>query len=227
MTTPEQIRVLIADDQRLIRVGLRGILETEPGIVVVGETGDGAATVDVVRAGGVDVVLMDLRMPGVDGIEATRRITEDPGGSPGAGVLVLTTFETGGNVLAAVAAGARGFIGKDAGPETLIDAIRAVARGHSMLSPKAMAALAARASAPAVPEHRPAPDLAALTDREREVVLLVATGMSNDEIARHFGISPLTAKTHVNRAMTKLDVRDRAALVLAVYGSGAIDVPRR
>ncbi|GLY02808.1 response regulator transcription factor [Actinoplanes sp. NBRC 101535] len=217
------VRVLIADDQALIRVGLRGVLDSEQGIVVAGEAADGAAAVRAVRAGGVDVVLMDLRMPGTDGIAATRQITEDPGASPGVAVLVLTTFETDGNVLDAVAAGARGYLGKDADPEAVVEAVRVVARGHSLLSPKAMAALAARASAVSVPAPRPRVELAALTDREREIVLLVATGLSNEEIACRLSISPHTVKTHVNRAMAKLGTGDRAALIVAVYDSG---VPR-
>ncbi|MEU8821228.1 response regulator transcription factor [Actinoplanes sp. NPDC048796] len=208
------VRVLITDDQALIRAGLRGILESEPGIEVAGEAADGAAAVEAVRAGGVDVVLMDLRMPVMDGLEATRRIAAEPG----VAVLVLTTFENDANVLDAVAAGARGYLGKDADPETVVDAVRLAARGQTLLSPKAMAALASRAHLPSVPPQ--APDLpgAGLTDREREVVRLVATGMTNDDIAARFTISPLTVKTHVNRAMAKLGVRDRAALVVAVLG---------
>ncbi|MCA2215330.1 response regulator [Jidongwangia harbinensis] len=218
------VRVLVADDQTLLRAGLRGICESEPGIVVAGEAADGAAAVAAVRAGGIDVVLMDLRMPGMDGVEATRQLTADPGASAGVAVLVLTTFETDEHVLDAVAAGARGYLGKDADPEVLLDGIRTVARGQTLLSPRAMAVLAARAGGPsrtvAMPD--PPPALATLTDREREVATLVARGLSNAEIARHLVISPLTAKTHVNRAMAKLGVRDRAALVVAVY---AADVP--
>ncbi|WP_432974248.1 response regulator [Dactylosporangium sp. CA-233914] len=220
------VRVLIADDQALIRAGLAGILGSEPGITVAGEAADGTAAVQAVRAGGVDVVLMDLRMPGMDGIEATRQITADPGASSGVAVLVLTTFETDVNVLDAVAAGARGYLGKDADPETVVDAIRLVARGQSLLSPKAMAALASRATTAAVPPARPAVALDALTDREREIVILVATGLTNDDIAGRLTISPLTVKTHVNRAMTKLGARDRAALIVAVYDSGALGIPR-
>jgi DNA-binding NarL/FixJ family response regulator len=225
VTTADAVRVLLADDQTLIRVGLRGILETEPGIVVVGEVADGAAAVRAVRAGGVDVVLMDLRMPSTDGIEATRLIIADAGASPQVAVLVLTTFETEADVLSAVAAGARGYLGKDADPETLVDAIRVVARGHSLLSPQAMAVLAGRATAPVA--VRPAAHLAVLTDREREIVGLVASGLSNDDIAHLLSISPLTAKTHVNRAMSKLGTRDRAGLILAVYGTGGPGVPPR
>ena len=225
MSATGDIRVLIADDQALIRYGMRGILESEPGIVVAGEAADGAAAIRAVRAGGVDVVLMDLRMPGTDGIEATRQIVADPGASSGVVVLVLTTFETDANILNAVAAGARGYLGKDADPETVVDAVRLVARGQSLLSPRAMAALASMAAAPA--PAAPPVSLAPLTSRELEVVLLVATGLSNDEIAARFTISPLTVKTHVNRAMTKLGVSDRAALIVSVYNSGVLAVPPR
>lgn len=219
------VRVLVVDDQALIRAGLRGVLESESGFTVVGEAGDGEAAVRRVRDGGVDVVLMDLRMPHVDGVEATRRLTADPGASSGVAVLVLTTFETDEHVLSAVAAGARGYLGKDSTPEALVDAVRVVARGETLLSARAMTALAAHAtravSAPAPPRS----SLDPLTDREREVVLLVARGLSNDEIALHLVISPLTAKTHVNRAMTKLGARDRAALVVIVHSSGLLGSP--
>lgn len=221
------VRVLIADDQGLIRVGLRGVLESEPGIVVAGEAADGAQAVRAVRAGGVDVVLMDLRMPGTDGIEATRQIAADPGASPGVAVLILTTFETDGNVLEAVAAGARGYLGKDADPEDVVDAVRLVARGHALLSPKAMAALSAGVGAQRTPSPAARAALTDLTGREREVVLLLARGLSNEEIARGLSISPHTVKTHVNRAMAKLGTGDRAALIVAVYDSGALDLPQR
>jgi DNA-binding NarL/FixJ family response regulator len=215
------VRVLVADDQPLIRAGLRGIIESEPGIEMAGEAIGGEAAVRAVRAGGVDVVLMDLRMPGIDGIEATRQICTDPGASPDVAVLVLTTFEDDDSVLAAVAAGARGFMGKHTDPETLIDALRVVARGQSLLSPRAMTALATRAMAPS---RQPLPrvdssELTVLTEREREVAELVARGLTNDDIARRLVISPVTVKTHVNRAMTKLGSRDRAALVVAVYAA--------
>ncbi|WP_432841402.1 response regulator transcription factor [Dactylosporangium sp. CA-092794] len=225
MTDPQPIRVLLADDQALIRVGLRGVFESEPEITVVGEAVDGAEAVRTVRAGGVDVVLMDLRMPGIDGIEATRQLTADSGASPGVAVLVLTTFETDQYVLDAVAAGARGYLGKDTDPEDLVHAIRMIARGKTLLSPRAMTALAARAAAPVPADPRAARALAALTDREREIAELVARGLTNEEIARQLVISPLTVKTHVNRAMVKLDARDRAALVVAVYAGRSPDVP--
>ncbi|GAA3384099.1 response regulator transcription factor [Cryptosporangium minutisporangium] len=213
------VRVLVADDQPLIRAGLRGVLESQPDISVVGEAADGAEAVTAARAGGVDVVLMDLRMPGVDGIEATRQLTADPGDSPGVAVLVLTTFEGEHDVLAAVAAGARGYLGKDADPESLLDAVRVVARGQTLLSPRAMAALSAGVTPPAPPATSPSA-LDSLTEREREVALLVAQGLTNDQIARRLVISPFTAKTHVNRAMSKIGARDRAGLVVAVHAAG-------
>ncbi|SDG70542.1 DNA-binding response regulator, NarL/FixJ family, contains REC and HTH domains [Lentzea fradiae] len=219
------VRVLVVDDQALIRAGLRGVLESESGVTVVGEAGDGDTAVRRVREGGVDVVLMDLRMPHVDGVEATRRLTADPGASSGVAVLVLTTFETDEHVLSAVAAGARGYLGKDSTPEALVDAVRVVARGETLLSARAMTALAAHATRAVSPPAPPRSSLAPLTDREREVVLLVARGLSNDEIALRLVISPLTAKTHVNRAMTKLGARDRAALVVTVHSSGLLGSP--
>ncbi|WP_329791904.1 response regulator transcription factor [Lentzea sp. DG1S-22] len=217
------VRVLVVDDQALIRAGLRGVLESEPGITVVDEAADGDAAVRRVRQGGVDVVLMDLRMPRVDGVEATRRLTADPGASRGVAVLVLTTFETDEHVLSAVAAGARGYLGKDSAPESLIDAVRVVARGETFLSARAMTTLASRTTI--APPEPPRSSLDVLTDREREVVLLVARGLTNEQIAARLVISPLTAKTHVNRAMTKLGARDRAALVVTVHTSGRLDVP--
>ena len=217
------VRVLVVDDQALIRAGLRGVLESEPGITVVDEAADGDAAVRRVRQGGVDVVLMDLRMPRVDGVEATRRLTADPGASRGVAVLVLTTFETDEHVLSAVAAGARGYLGKDSAPESLIDAVRVVARGETFLSARAMTTLASRTTI--APPEPPRSSLDVLTGREREVVLLVARGLTNEQIAARLVISPLTAKTHVNRAMTKLGARDRAALVVTVHTSGRLDVP--
>lgn len=217
------VRVLVVDDQALIRAGLRGVLESEPGIIVVDEASDGDAAVRRVRRGGVDVVLMDLRMPRVDGVEATRRLSADPGASRGVAVLVLTTFETDEHVLSAVAAGARGYLGKDSAPESLIDAVRVVARGETFLSARAMTTLASRTAV--APPEPPRSSLDVLTDREREVVLLVARGLTNEQIAARLVISPLTAKTHVNRAMTKLGARDRAALVVTVHTSGRFDVP--
>jgi DNA-binding NarL/FixJ family response regulator len=218
------VRVVLADDQSLIRLGLRGVLESEPGFTVVAEAADGAAAVRAVRAGGVDVVLMDLRMPGVDGIEATRQLTSDPGDSPGVAVLVLTTFETDEYVLEAIAAGARGYLGKDTDPEDLLAAILLVARGRTLLSPRAMRALTARALAPIGRDPAVVAAVATLTGREREIAGLAARGLTNDQIADRLVISPFTVKTHVNRAMTKLGARDRAALVVALHAGGGVDV---
>jgi DNA-binding NarL/FixJ family response regulator len=224
MSSTEPIRVVLADDQALIRVGLRGVLESEPGFTVAGEAADGAAAVRAVRAGDVDVVLMDLRMPGVDGIEATRQLTADPGASPGVVVLVLTTFETDEDVLQALAAGARGYLGKDADPEDLLAAIRVVARGSTLLSPRATRALVTRVITPAALDPRAAEALATLTSREREIAGLATRGLTNEEIAEQLVISPFTVKTHINRAMAKLGARDRAALVITLY-AGGVELP--
>lgn len=218
MSDAAPVRVVLADDQSLIRAGLRGVLESEPGFTVVGEAADGAAAVRAARAADVDVVLMDPRLPGMDGIEVTRQLTADPG----VAVLVLTTFETDEDVLRALAAGARGYLGKDTDPEDLLVAIRVVARGGTLLSPRAARALIARAITPVALDPRAAGALATLTTREREIGGLAARGLTNDEIAGQLRISPFTVKTHINRAMTKLGARDRAALVIALYAGGAV-----
>ncbi len=215
------IRVLLADDQPLIRAGLRGLVELEPDLTVVAEAGDGREAVRLAREG-VDVVVMDVRMPGMDGIEATSRICADPALS-GVHVLVLTTFETDEHVARALRAGAAGFLGKGADPRALVDAIRLVARGDALLSPAATRSLIEQFLA--APSGDPAPraeDLHALTEREREVLGLVGEGLSNEQIAERLVISPLTVKTHVNRAMTKLDAHDRAQLVVLAYESGLL-----
>ncbi|TCC00474.1 response regulator transcription factor [Micromonospora zingiberis] len=216
------IRVVLADDQALIRAGFRMIIDSEPGFAVVAEAEDGRAAVDLARSCRADVVLMDIRMPRLDGIEATRRIGADDD-LAGVRVLVLTTFENDDNVVRALQAGASGFLGKSVAPEELLRAIRVVADGAALLSPKATTALVSRFLA----ELRSPPDsrirgLDLLTDREREVLVLVAHGLSNDDIADRLFVSPLTAKTHVNRAMTKLNVRDRAQLVVLAYQSGLV-----
>lgn len=220
------IRVLIADDQPLIRAGLRGILELEEDIEVVGEVASGREAVDHVRARVADVVLMDIRMPGLDGIAATAEICADPRLGD-VRVLVLTTFETDEHVVAALRAGASGFLGKGAEPEAIVDAIRVVARGDALLSPAATRSLIERflgePRTPAGTDDEPvAGRVAGLTDREREILALVGEGRSNDEIADHLVISPHTVKTHVNRAMTKLDAHDRAQLVVIAYESGLL-----
>ncbi|WP_238006856.1 response regulator transcription factor [Dactylosporangium sp. AC04546] len=216
------IRVLLADDQALIRAGFRMIIDAEPGMQVVAEAGDGREAVELARTARVDVVLMDIRMPVMDGLEATRRVCADDA-LAGVRVLVLTTFEDDDNVLLALQAGASGFLGKNVAPADLLGAVRVVAAGEALLSPAATRGLVTRFLAQLRP---PAPQTAAaldvLTDREREILVLVAHGLSNEEIAARLFLSPLTAKTHVNRAMTKLDVRDRAQLVVLAYQSGLV-----
>lgn len=215
------IRVLLADDQALIRAGYKMILDAEPDLEVVGEAVNGRDAVFLARTTRADVVLMDIRMPEVDGIEATRRIAADDD-LAGVRILVLTTFEDDENVLLAVRAGASGFLGKNVGPDELLHAIRVVAAGDALLSPKATRGLVRHVldQPEAVPAQAVA--LSQVTDREREVVVLVAHGLSNDDIAERLHLSPLTAKTHVNRAMTKLGARDRAQLVVIAYQNGLV-----
>ncbi|MEU6647485.1 response regulator transcription factor [Saccharomonospora sp. NPDC046836] len=215
------IRVLLADDQALIRAGFRVLIESAPDLSVVGEAADGREAVALARETGADVVLMDIRMPEVDGLAATREILADPQ-LAGVRVLVLTTFEVDEYVFSALRAGASGFLGKSVDAEQLIEAIRVVARGDALLSPKAVKGLIARfLTQPDESARLPEPaQLSALTSREREVLALVAQGLSNDEIAERLYVSPLTAKTHVNRAMAKLDARDRAQLVVIAYQTG-------
>ena len=216
------IRVLLADDQKLIRAGFRLIIDLAEGMEVVGEAADGAAAVETARTARADVILMDIRMPVMDGLEATRRIAADPT-LAGVRVIILTTFEADDNVLAALTAGAGGFLSKDVEPEELLRAIRVVTAGEALLTPRATRGLIDRLLTP--PEDLPPivpPELASLTDREREVLRLVALGCGNEEIAARLVLSPLTAKTHVHRAMTKLGVRDRAQLVVIGYRSGLV-----
>lgn len=225
------IRVLIVDDQPLIRAGLRGILELEADVEVVGEATSGRHAVDLVRERPVDVVLMDIRMAGMDGIEATAEICADPQLTD-VRVLVLTTFETDEHVVAALRAGASGFLGKGAEPEAIVAAVRTVARGDALLSAAATRAVIERvvgapqagsgATAAPAPASAVGHGVGGLTEREREILVLVGEGRSNDEIADHLVISPHTVKTHVNRAMTKLDAHDRAQLVVVAYESGLL-----
>ncbi|MCW2874917.1 response regulator transcription factor [Actinacidiphila oryziradicis] len=216
------IRVLLADDQALLRGAFRVLVESEPDMEVVGEAADGAEAVALARSARADVVLMDIRMPGTDGLAATRAITSDEN-LAGVVVLVLTTFEADEYVVQALGAGASGFLGKGAEPAELLDAIRTVAAGDALLSPAATKSLIARflAQGGGAPE-RPAPRLEVLTAREREVLAEVGAGLPNDEIAQRLGVSPLTVKTHVNRTMAKLGARDRAQLVVAAYESGLV-----
>ncbi|HZB59960.1 MAG TPA: response regulator transcription factor, partial [Actinomycetota bacterium] len=216
-------RVLLADDQGLVRAGFRALLDDAGDIEVVGEAGDGAAAVDLARSTRPDVVLMDIRMPVLDGLEATRRIVADEL-LAGVRVLVLTTFELDEYVFEALAAGASGFLLKNTDPMELLRAVRVVAEGDALLAPSVtrrliaeFAAARRQASAPAA-----AVDLAALTEREREVMALAGAGLSNEEIAERLVVSPATARTHVSRAMVKLGARDRAQLVVFAYESGLV-----
>jgi DNA-binding NarL/FixJ family response regulator len=214
------IRVVLADDQPLVRGGFAVFVNAAEGMSVVGEAADGLQAVELARSEAADVVVMDIRMPGFDGLAATRRLTAE---LPDVRVLVLTTFEVDEYVFQALRSGASGFLGKSAEPAELIDAIRLVHSGEQLLSPAATRALVGRFLRS--PDHSGAAtagDLAVLTGREREVVALVAVGMSNDDIARHLVLSPHTAKTHINRAMAKLGARDRAQLVIAAYESGLV-----
>jgi DNA-binding NarL/FixJ family response regulator len=216
------IRVLLADDQRLIVAGFRVLIDSADDLEVVGEATTGAEAVTLARETLADVVLMDIRMPELDGIEATRRITADED-LAGVRVLILTTFEIDENVLRALRAGASGFLSKGVEPSDLLDGIRTVARGESLLSPKATQALITQfLEQPAPPPGSAAMVLDQLTDREREIVTLASEGLSNEEIGERLFVSPLTAKTHVNRAMTKLGARDRAQLVMVAYQSGLV-----
>lgn len=215
------VRVLLVDDQALIRAGFRALVDSAPDLEVVGEASDGADVVALARSSRADVVVMDIRMPGVDGIEATRRVCADDD-LAGVRVLILTTFELDEHVVDAVRAGASGFLGKGVEPKVLLDAIRTVAGGDALLSPRATRALISRYLRPTLEPISAPRSLAALTEREREVVGLVAEGLSNDDIAARLFLSPLTAKTHVNRAMSKLGSRDRAQLVVLAYQSGLV-----
>lgn len=214
------IRVLLADDQQLIRAGFRALVESEPDMTVVAEAATGAEVLVRLRETPVDVVLMDIRMPEQDGLAATERIVADPA-LAGVRVIVVTTFELDEYVERAVRAGASGFLVKDAEPTDLIRAIRVVAAGDALLSPSVTRTVLARA-ARGMREAPPSADLAALTEREREVLRLVAFGYSNDEIAAELVLSPLTAKTHVSRILSKLQVRDRVQLVIFAYESGLL-----
>ncbi|MEV5734484.1 response regulator [Streptomyces sp. NPDC014940] len=214
------IRVLLADDQALVRAGFRALLDAQPDIGVAGEAADGAEALHRVRELRPDVVLMDIRMPLLDGLAATRRITGDPELSE-VKVVMLTTFELDEYVFEAIRSGASGFLVKDTEPDELLRAVRAVVEGDALLSPgvtrRLIAEFAARSKEPAA-----AGGLARLTEREREVMALVGIGLSNDEIARRLVVSPLTAKTHVSRTMVKLGARDRAQLVVLAYESGLV-----
>jgi DNA-binding NarL/FixJ family response regulator len=203
-----------------VRGGLRALLDSEPDLAVVGEAGDGDEAIALVRTERPDVVLMDIRMPGTDGLAATKVLSADPA-LDAVRIVVLTTFDVDDHVFEALRSGASGFLVKDTEPADLLRAVRTVAAGESLLSPRATRRLIEEYAARAKPAA-PAAGLARLTDREREVMGLVAEGLSNDEIAQRLVISVATAKTHVNRAMTKLGARDRAQLVVLAYESGLV-----
>jgi DNA-binding NarL/FixJ family response regulator len=211
---------VLADDQALVRAGFRALLDAEADVDVVGEAADGAATLRVAQATHPDVILMDIRMPHVDGLEATRLITADPSLAE-TKVIILTTFDLDEYVFEALRVGASGFLLKDTEPVDLVRGVRAVASGDALLSPRVTRRLIAefvgRARTPAPPRA-----LDQLTDREREVMALVGAGLSNDEIAARLVVSPATAKTHVSRAMIKLGARDRAQLVVFAYEAGLV-----
>jgi DNA-binding NarL/FixJ family response regulator len=213
------IRVVVADDQALVRLGLKVLLESEDDVELAGEAEDGRAAVDLVRRERPDVVLMDIRMPVMDGIEALRAIVADPG-LRDTKVVMLTTFELDEYVFESLRAGASGFLIKDSEPAELLQAIRVAAKGESLLSPTVTRRVISEFAARPAQRHAVHPGIRTLTEREREVVGLVAEGLTNDEIAERLVISPATARTHVSRSMVKLNARDRAQLVVFAYQSG-------
>ncbi|MEU7474927.1 response regulator transcription factor [Lentzea sp. NPDC042327] len=210
------LRVVLADDQDLVRAGFRVILGTEPGIEVVGEAGDGVAAVELVTRLRPDVVLMDVQMPRMDGLEATRRILSADGGTR---VVILTTFDREDYLFEALRAGASGFLLKNASPEDLVDSVRVVARGDALLSPEVTRRVIARFSAPRQPARTRPPEL---TDREYEVLVELAKGASNAEIAAALYLGEATVKTHVSRVLAKLGLRDRTHAVVFAYEQGIV-----
>ncbi|MCX4797604.1 response regulator transcription factor [Streptomyces sp. NBC_01242] len=216
------IRVLLADDQTLVRAAFAMLVESDPDMEVVGQAGNGLEAVELTRAHRPDLVVMDIRMPDLDGIGATRLIAADES-LAGVKVLVLTTYDTDEHVVEALRAGASGFLVKDTRPAELLAAIRTVAAGESLLSPGPTARLIARVlSSPRTPPAPASGGPDRLSDRERQVLCLVGRGLNNAEIAGALGLSPLTAKTHVSRIMGKVGVRDRAQLVIVAYESGLV-----
>jgi DNA-binding NarL/FixJ family response regulator len=219
------IRVMLVDDQELLRTGFRMVLQSQRDIEVVAEAGDGERALEVLAGGGVDVVLMDVRMPRMDGVEATRRIcagTGQPDGGPK--VLILTTFDLDEYAFAALKAGASGFLLKDVPPAELVAAIHAVHEGEAVVAPTTTRRMIDR-FATVLPSSQPqqdTPEMARLTEREREVLLLIATGLSNGEIAARLSLSEATVKTHVGRILTKLELRDRVQAVVLAYETGLV-----
>ena len=219
------IKVLLADDEGLVRSGFRVLLDLEDDIAVVGEATTGAEAVEQARATRPDVILMDIRMPKLDGIRATREIVNTPGLEQ-VRIVILTTYDTDANVYDGLQAGASGFLLKDAGPAELLHAVRVVAGGDALLAPRITRRLIARVSAQRTAAQDGERRLAVLTEREREVLALVGRGLSNDEIGAELFLSPATARTHVSRAMTKLRARDRAQLVVIAYQTGLATLDR-
>jgi DNA-binding NarL/FixJ family response regulator len=218
------IRVLVADDQALVRGSFRILVSTAPDLAPVGEAASGLEAIELARREKPDVVLMDIRMPGLDGIEATRRITSDPETS-GVRVLILTTFDLDEYVFAALRAGASGYLIKDTPPPELLAGIRVIAAGEALLAPRVTRRLIAEFTSrpgPGLGPRRPAAALAEVTEREREVLTLIGLGLSNTEIAARLQVSMSTAKTHVGRLLMKLGARDRAQLVIAAYDAGLV-----
>jgi DNA-binding NarL/FixJ family response regulator len=215
------IRVVLADDQELVRTGLRMVIDATAGVEVVGEAAAGAQAVRLTRERRPDVVVMDIRMPGMDGIEATQMITGD---SPAARVIILTTYDTDANVYASLRAGASGFLVKDMALEDILTAVHVVAAGDALIAPGVTRRLIAEFASR--PQPLPRPGLDGITPREREVLTLVGRGMSNAELATHLHISPGTAKTHVASLLAKLGARDRVQLVILAYETGLVSPAR-
>jgi DNA-binding NarL/FixJ family response regulator len=215
------IKVLLADDQELVRTGFKVLLDTEDDLTVVGEAADGTEAVALARATRPDVVLMDIRMPVLDGIAATRQLA-GMAGLEGVRILILTTYDTDAYVFEALEAGASGFLLKDSGPDELLHAIRVIAAGEALLAPRITRRLIAQFTAARTAHQVAEERLAVLTQREREVLALVGRGLSNQEIAAELVVSPATAKTHVSRAMVKLRAHDRAQLVVVAYQTGLV-----
>ena len=214
------IRVLIADDQALVRAGFRVLVDSAADLEVVGEASDGVQALELARSTSPDVVLMDIRMPEMDGLSATRELVADPDGPK---VIILTTFDIDEYVFEALRSGASGFLLKDTDPSDLLNAVRVVAAGDALLAPSVTRRLIEEFATRPDPHRTPPEALSALTEREREVLALVARGLSNQEIAAELVISPATAKTHVSRVMMKLGARDRAQLVVVAYETGLVE----